>query len=308
MVEGEELEESEPLICPNCKSTVFRRDYEKGELVCVSCGYVIQSSLADSSPEWRAFDEEERSKKDRMGAPYSLLIHDYGLTTEIGSVKRGGHYSSENLAQLRRFKKWQNRLRVSSSEERNLSQALSLITKVGSQLNLPRYVMEHASLIYRKALRQDLAKGRSIAGIVAASLYIACRNFKVPKTLDEIAEVCSLSKKEVGRSYRYIIWSLGLSSSAPTPEVYVVRFSDKLGLPYHVEKLALRLLNAASLLKLTGGRGPTGIAAAVVYFASVIGGVKRTQREIAEVAGVTEVTIRNRYKELLEKIFVEIKI
>ncbi len=283
--------------CTNCGSTDFIKDYEHGELVCEKCGYVAEEHIVDRSAEWRAFDEEEREKRDRAGAPLSLMIHDGGLSTQVGRAP-----PSMDQEHVDRMARWQDRVRVSNSSDRNLSHALNVIMKVGDSLNLPRTILESSSLIYRRALRSKLVKGRSIHGVVAASVYISCKQFGMARTLEEVASACAIAKKEAGRSYRYVAWELSVLTPPTSPEFYVTRFSEQLELPRSVEIFALKLLKMAVDLKLTSGRGPTGLAAAVTYVASLLAGEHKTQREIAEVAKVTEVTIRNRYKELLERI------
>jgi transcription initiation factor TFIIB len=288
--------------CTNCGGRDFIKDYELGELVCERCGYVAEERIVDLTAEWRAFDEEERQKRDRAGAPLSLMIHDGGLSTTIGRAATRSSEAQLDQEQANRIARWQNRVRVSNSVDRNLSHALSVMMKVGDALNLPRTILESASLTYRKALRNKLVKCRGIHGVVAASVYISCKQFGMARTLEEIASACAMTKKEVGRSYRYVVWELSVLSPPTSPEYYVTRFSEQLELPRSVEIFALKLLKAAMELKLTSGRGPTGLAAAVTYVASFLAGEHKTQREIAEVAKVTEVTIRNRYKELLEKV------
>lgn len=293
--------------CPNCASTDLVKDYDQGELICTKCGYVAEDHEIDTSPEWRAFDEEEREKRDRAGAPLSLMIHDGGLSTTVG--RPDGRLSEKSAQaaqdQVDKIARWQSRVRVSSSVDRNLSQALNVMLKVGSMLNLPRTVLESASLTYRKALKSRLVRGRSIHGVVAASIYIACKQFGMARSLEEVANSCTISKKEAGRSYRYVAWELSIlppQMKSSSPEGYVTRFSEQLELPRSVEIFAVKLLRTAMELKLTSGRGPAGLAAAVTYVASLLAGAHKTQREVAEVARVTEVTIRNRYKELLERV------
>jgi len=288
--------------CTNCGGTDFIKDYELGELVCERCGYVAEEHIVDLAAEWRAFDEEERAKKDRAGAPLSLMIHDGGLSTMVGRVATRSSEAQIDQERANRMARWQDRVRISNSADRNLSHALSVMVKVGNALNLPRTILESASLTYRKALRNKLVKGRSIHGVVAASVYISCKQFGMARTLEEIASACAIAKKEAGRSYRYVAWELNVLPPLIPPEYYVARFSEQLELPRSVEIFALRLLKVAMELRLTSGRGPTGLAAAVTYVASLLAGEHRTQLEIAEVAKVTEVTIRNRYKELLEKV------
>lgn len=291
--------------CPECGSTRLMRDYENAEIVCMDCGVVIAAKIADRGPEWRAFDDEQRAKRTRVGAPITYTIHDKGLSTMIDWHDKdiyGKGLSPGQKAQIYRLRKWQRRIRVSDATERNLAFALSEITKIASNLNLPKNIVETASLIYRRAVKERLIRGRSIQGVTSAAIYLACRQCGLPRTLEEIAQASSVDKKEIGRSYRFLIKELNYFIPPLKPSQYVTKFSNQLTLQGKVEEIAHKILAAAKDLKLTSGRGPTGIAAAASYIASVLTGERKTQREIAEIAQVTEVTIRNRYKELVEKL------
>jgi transcription initiation factor TFIIB len=238
-------------------------------------------------------------------------IHDKGLSTMIDWRDRDSHgkdLTPKRRAQIYRLRKWQRRIRVSDATERNLAFALSEIDRMASHLNLPRNVREAAALIYRKAVEERLIRGRSIEGVAAAALYAACRESKVPRTLDEIAEVSRVSKKEIGRSYRFIARELLIHLRPTSPIDYIPRFGSDLGLSGAVQSKAIELLKEATKKGLTSGRGPTGVAAAAIYIASVLCGERRTQRDVADVARVTEVTVRNRYKELCEKLGLDVEL
>jgi transcription initiation factor TFIIB len=291
--------------CPECGSTRLMRDYECAEIVCMGCGYVVAAKLADQGPEWRAFDDEQRTKRARAGAPLTFTIHDKGLSTMIDWHDRdvyGKRIAPGQKAQIYRLRKWQRRIRVSDATERNLAFALSEISKISNNLNLPKNILETASVIYRKAVKERLIRGRSIQGVTAAAIYVACRQCGVARTLDEIAQASTVNKKEVGRSYRFLIKELNYFIPPLKPSQYITKFSNQLTMQGKVEEIAHKILSAAKEMKLTSGRGPTGIAAAASYIASVLTGERKTQREIAEIAQVTEVTIRNRYKELVERL------
>jgi transcription initiation factor TFIIB len=297
--------------CPECGSTKLMRDYECAEIVCMDCGFVIAAKLADRGPEWRAFDDEQRAKRARTGAPLTYTIHDKGLSTMIDWHDRdiyGKRLSPGQKAQIYRLRKWQRRIRVSDATERNLAFALSEISKISNSLNLPKNILETASVIYRKAVKEHLIRGRSIQGVTSAAIYVACRQCGLARTLEEIAQASSINKKEVGRSYRFLIKELNYFIPPLKPSQYITKFSNQLTMQGKVEEIAHKILSTARDLKLTSGRGPTGIAAAASYIASVLTGERKTQREIAEIAQVTEVTIRNRYKELVERLMFEISL
>lgn len=301
----------EKSICPSCGSKELAEDYSRGEKVCQSCGLVIAEEIIDQGPEWRAFDSEQRQKRSRVGAPENYSIHDKGLSTRISWQNRDAYgkvIPTRNRAQIYRLRKWQRRTRISDGTERNLAVALSNLSRMSSTLNLPRNVRETASMIYRKAVRKKLIRGRSIEGIAAAVLYAACRQCNVPRTLEEMSRVTDLPKKEIGRNYRHLSRELELKLLPTTPQDYISRFCGRLNLTTDVQIKALNLLKQAQQKELTSGRGPTGMSAAAIYISSVICEERITQREIAEVAGVTEVTIRNRYKELVNKLEININV
>jgi transcription initiation factor TFIIB len=301
----------EEIECPECGGIHLVRDYARGELVCEDCGLVLDEQLIDQGPEWRAFDADQGEKRARTGAPMTFTIHDKGLSTEIGWKNKDSYGKSiptRNRAQLYRLRKWQRRIRVSNATERNLAFALSELDRMASGMGLPRNVRETAAVIYRKAVNKNLIRGRSIEGVVAASLYGACRQCNVPRTLDEIASASRVGRKEIGRTYRFMTRELKLKLMPTRPEDYISRFCSELKLGGEVQTKAMDILADAAKKELTSGRGPTGVAAAAIYIASILCNARRTQREVADVAGVTEVTIRNRYKELTEKLDIEIQL
>jgi len=297
--------------CPECRSTHLVRDYERGELVCEECGLVVDEQFIDQGPEWRAFDAEQGEKRARTGAPMTYTIHDKGLSTEIGWKNKDSYGKSiptRNRAQLYRLRKWQRRIRVSNATERNLAFALSELDRMASGMGLPRNVRETAAMVYRKAVTKNLIRGRSIEGVVAASLYASCRQCNVPRTLDEIASASRVGRKEIGRTYRFMTRELKLKLLPTSPQDYISRFCSELKLSGDVQTKAIEILKRADDKELTSGRGPTGVAAAAIYIGSILCNERRTQREVADIAGVTEVTIRNRYKELTEKLGIEVSL
>jgi len=309
LADKEKQKIEETVKCPECNNSFIIRDHSRAELVCRNCGLVIDEDLIDYSPEWRAFDSEQREKRSRVGAPMTYMIHDKGLSTMISWKNRDSYGKSiptRNRAQIYRLRQWQRKIRISNSVERNLMVALSALDRMSSGLNLPRAVRETAAMIYRKVALKNLIRGRSAEGISAASLYAACRQCNVPRTLDEISKAANMSKKETGRNYRFISRELKLKLLPTSPQDYISRFCSELKLSSDVQAKTLEILKEAAKHELTSGRGPTGIAAASLYIASVLCGERRTQSEISEVAGVTEVTIRNRYKELAEKMDIDI--
>ena len=287
--------------CPECKSTKIIEDASRGERYCNDCGSIIKDSIVDTGQEWRAFDSEQMGRRARGGAPLTFTKHDKGLTTEIGKGL-GELYKvpPKKRAQYYRLTKWHKRL--IKSKDRNLSFALSELQRIISFLNLPRPIHERIARYYEQAVNKGLVRGRSIESVVAAITYAISREFGSPRTLEEISEASGVEKREIGRTYRYIARELEIRILPADPVTYVPRFCSMLGLSDKVQARSIDILKKAKKFDITSGKGPTGVAASAIYVACVLEGEKRTQREVADVVGVTEVTIRNRYKEVIEKL------
>lgn len=285
--------------CPECKSSNIQYDHIRGESVCGSCGFVISESMIDVTQEWRAFDEDQRSRRVRTGAVLTPTKHDQGITTEIGKG-RGELFkvASKKRAQYYRLAKWHKRL--IKSRDRNLSFALSELQRLVSLLNLSKAVHEKVAKLYQQAVVKGLVRGRSTESIIAALLYTTCREEGAPRTLDEISKSSGINKKDIGKTYRYIARKLRIRILPAKAQDYVPRFGSLLTLSEKVQVKAVDVLDEAAKKDVTSGKGPIGVAAAALYIAAVLAGEKKTQREVADVIGVTEVTIRNRYKEMVD--------
>ena len=288
--------------CPECTGRLIN-DGEHGETVCEECGLVVEEDNVDRGPEWRAFDAKEKNEKSRVGAPTTNTMHDKGLSTNIDWRDKdayGNSLGSRQREKMQRLRKWNERFRTRDSKERNLKQALGEIDRMASALGLPDNVRETASVIYRRALDEDLLPGRSIEGVSTSCVYAAARQAGVPRSLDEIGDVSRVEKSEVARTYRYVVRELSLEVKPADPESYVPRFASGLGLSDEAEHRARELLRTAKEQGVHSGKSPVGLAAAAVYAAALLTNEKTTQAEVSDVADISEVTIRNRYHELLE--------
>ena len=300
--ESETESEHDGLQCPECSGNVITDD-EHGETVCDDCGLVITEDSVDRGPEWRAFDSAEKDQKSRVGAPTTNTMHDKGLSTNIDWRNKDAYGRSLGARQrqkMQRLRKWNERFRTRDSKERNLKQALGEIDRMASALGLPDNVRETASVIYRRALDEDLLPGRSIEGVSTSCVYAAARMAGVPRSLDEIADVSRVEKSEIARTYRYVVRELSLEVKPADPEQYVPRFASSLDLSEESEMRAKQLLKNAKEQGVHSGKSPVGLAAAAVYAAALLTNEKTTQAAVSEVADISEVTIRNRYHELLE--------
>src|SRR3989338_2860334 len=291
--------------CPECESVDLTYDSQKGEVVCNECGLIVEEKIVDTGQESGGqFDKSE--KRGRGGAPISIQKYDKGLTTNVGEISDIYKLEAGQTRKFLRLKKWQER--VSTSIERNLRLAMAELRRVASFLNLPSVIRDEASRVYNYVLQRGLVRGRSMESVIAACIYAACRSYNIPRTLDEIADASDVERKEIGRTYRFIVRKLKIKVRPSSPKDYISRFSSILHLSPRTQNEALRILKKADISELTSGRGPAGIAAAALYVAALLNDEKKTQREVADVAGITEVTIRNRYKELIDKLKLEDKL
>jgi len=291
--------------CPECGSINLTYDEQRGEVICNDCGLVVEEKIVDRGQELHGqFDKAE--KKGRGGAPLSMQKFDKGLTTNVGEISDIYKLEAGQTRKFLRLKKWQER--VSTSIERNLRLAMAELRRVASFLNLPNVVRDEASRVYNFVLQRGLVRGRSMESVIAACIYAACRSYDIPRTLDEIANASDVERKEIGRTYRFIMRKMGIKVKPSSPKDYISRFASILHLSPKTQNHALKILKKADISELTSGRGPAGIAAAALYVAALLNDEKKTQREVADVAGITEVTIRNRYKELIEKLGIEDKL
>ncbi len=289
--------------CPVCGDKLIG-DLEKGENVCPNCGYAT-SAPADSGPEWKAMDLEEKNRRVRVGSPTTLSLHDFGLSTMIGTSPRDSHgkyIDSATRASVERMRKWDNRTRTVSSEDRGLAIVLAKIAELCDSLNLPKNVAETAAQIYRTSARMKVAKSKSILGMTAATVYLACRKCGVSRTLKEVARAAGMEKGSVARYFRLVLKEVEKEYvPPPSVEKYISKLVNLAKIDPKVEHLALLLSRQTADSNISSGKAPVGLAAAYVYMASVMAGEKFPQREVAEYAEVTEVTVRNRCRDVLDR-------
>jgi transcription initiation factor TFIIB len=289
-------------VCPECGGRL-ESDSEHGEIACIECGLVVEEDEIDHGPDWRAFNSEERDQKARVGAPTTNMMHDKGLSSKIDWRNEDAHgntLSSRQRQKMQRLRTWDERFRTRDSKERNLKHALGEVSRMASALGLPKATRETASVIYRRALEENLLPGRSIEGIATAAVYAAARQTGVPRSLDEVATVSRIEKLTLMRAYRYIARELGLEIAPADPLDYLPRFASDLEISEEAEQQARKLLENAIEEGYTSGKNPTALAGAALYAAGLLVNGKVTQGTVGEVADISEVTVRNRYKELLE--------
>ena len=288
-------------LCLRCGKNSLLSDDVTGERFCSKCGFVISETLQDSGPEWRSFSKDGGADPARTGAPSSLMIHDMGLSTVINPINKdasGKPLSTSMKSTIERLRTWDSRSKVNASADKNLRQALSQLSTLKDKLSLSDSVIEKASYIYRKALEKGLVRGRSISALIAAALYAACRDTETPRTLKDVADAGNIKKKDISRCYRILHQELELKMPVVNPIQCIARISSKLDISEKTKRYAVKVLKDAQERKESAGKDPMGLAATALYLSCVRNGVSITQRDLAEAAGVTEVTIRNRYKGL----------
>jgi transcription initiation factor TFIIB len=285
--------------CPECGGTEVVDPSGDGELVCKECGLILEAEAVDDREEWRAFTQRETERKARAGEPVTYTRHDMGVSTEIGTgAGELSKVAGRKRAQYARLQEWHSRR--TGAKNRNLGFAYSELRRLGSQLSLPDAVQEEAARLYEKAVDKELVKGRSMEGVLTAVVYAVARDHGTPRTLDELTDAVGIESREIGRTYRYVARELGLDIMPVDPEDYLPRFASALDLSGAVQARGRRLIEDARAANLFLGKGRTGVAAAALYTAAVLEGERRTQQAVADVAGVTVVTIRNRYQEIVD--------
>jgi len=285
--------------CPECGGSVVS---EAGtETVCTDCGLVVGTDRVDHGPEWRSFDDDRRPNR-RVGAPATELRHDRGLSATVGWDDRDGYgqrLSSAQRRRMNRLRKLDSRYQVRDARDRNLRHALGEIDRMGCALGLPDGVREAAAVTYRRALAEDVVLGRSIEAVASACLYAAARQAGTPRSTDEVATVSRVEKLPFVRAYREVARELGLEVDLADPAAYLRRYASELSAWSETEREARRLLRAGQGAGAHVGKSPTALAAAALYAAGLRSGQAMTQAEVCDVADVCEVTIRNRYQDLL---------
>lgn len=285
--------------CSRCWKSSPITDLETGEIFCGDCGFVLSERVEYSGPEWRSF-LDDKTNRGRTGAGASLAKHDQGLSTIINPINKD--VSGKPLSVL--MKKTLRRLRILDTRshqthvDRNLIQAFNELNRLKDKLTISDAVIERAAYIYRKAIEHKLVRGRSISAMIASALYAACRDTETPRTLNDVAEVSNIKRKEIAKCYRLLYRELDLKMPVVDPIHCVARISSLLEITEKTKRYAAKVLKISQEHEESAGKDPMGLAAAALYLACVKNGEEMTQHDIAEASNVTEVTIRNRCKSL----------
>lgn len=268
--------------------------------MCSCCGLVFSDKALESRAEWRNFDFEKNNSV-RTGSPTSLAYHDMGLSTVIGkanSDSSGRKLDSSMLQAIQRLRVWDFRTQAHSSTDRNLIRAFNELDRVKDKLGLSDAIIEKTAYIYRKAREKQLIRGRSTSSILSAAIYIACREMSASRTLKEVIDITNIKRKVISRAYRMLVSELDIKMPLVDPMKCVAKIANKAKLSEKTTRMAMRTMSDLTKKEISAGKGPMGLAATVLYLSCLSNNEHATQRDIAEAAGVTEVTIRNRVKDL----------
>jgi transcription initiation factor TFIIB len=303
---------SEPSLprCPDCNSNRLAFDSTRGEVSCGNCGLVVEDSYIDQTAEWRAYTKEQHVNRARTGTPKNLLSYDhYGTLIDYSNRDIfGNSLSPEKASQMFRLRTLQRRAVLQYGTERNLLRALNEIKRISSQLNLTLKVRETAAMIYRKILKTGLVRGRSTEALVSAALYLACRLHKHPASLEDVSDKTRLSKKKLAKNFRLLLKHLDLKMPLASPDSSIAKFASILEFSPKVLTEAQEILARAKEAKITVGKNPNSLAAAALYIAAIQNKTKCPQNEIAKTCQITEVTLRNRYKEFIRVLGIKISL
>ena len=288
-------------ICNNNNGQIIT-DNESGEIICRNCGMVMLDNVQETRPEWRSFTTDEgNNTRSRTGMPTSLARHDKGLATIIGRTNKdasGQVLDAAMRTTMERLRTWDFRTQAHTSTDRNLRQAFSELDRLKDKLGLPDSVIEKTAYIYRKVQERGLVRGRTISSVLAAAAYIACREMGMSRTLDDIAHLNNIKHKELARTFRLLVLELDLKVPMIDPMKCVVKVANKAKLSEKTKRKAMNIMHDIIKSGVSAGKDPMGLAGSVIYMSSINTGETITQMDIADAAGVTEVTIRNRYKDI----------
>ena len=286
--------------CSKCGSTNLVTDFDAGEEVCANCGLVITEGFLNSGPEWRAFSNSEKMERSRASSVMSFSLYDKGFSTGFNLSRDGlgNQLNIETRQRMNRLRKYNTRSKMDDTWGRNLSIAMAELDRLTARLHIPPSLKEQSAIIYRRALKEDLIRGRSIDAFVAASIYAGCRTNGVPRSLKSISTESSRDHSEIARSYRILIRDLKIKMPIDDPIKFVSGIAAKLKLKRATEFHAIDILREARKKRELTGKDPRGVAAAALYMACLANRERRIQKEIATAAGTTEVTLRNRLRGL----------
>ncbi|HZC21407.1 MAG TPA: TFIIB-type zinc ribbon-containing protein [Nitrososphaeraceae archaeon] len=297
------------LTCSICyNDSTLITDQESGEIVCSSCGQVISDTIQQSlegATTWGSSKIGNDNNNRAVGMPISAARHDMGLATLIGKANKdasGRMLDAAMRTTMERLRTWDYRTQIHTPTDRNLKSAFSQLDNLKDKLALPNSAVEKAAYIYRKAQERGMVRGRTIRSVLAATSYIVCREMGISRTLKDIAMAADVRPKDLSRTYRLLVFELDLKVPIIDPMKAIARIANKAELKETTKRQAINIMYEVTKRELSAGKDPMGLAASVLYLASHMTRDYTTQIDIAEAAAVTEVTLRNRSKDLRDKL------
>lgn len=283
----------------SCNESIIITDFETGEMICQSCGRILQENITDTRKEERSFTQDQH-------APTSLTMHDMGLSTIIGKYNRdfiGKPLGYEMKQSMNRMRMWDSRSQAKTSSEKNLRIALYEMVKLKEKLGLSDAIIDRAAYLYRKAARAQLVRGRTVKSVVGACVYAACRDMETTRTIIDISNHLQEKRKLIAKSYRILFQNLRLTVPVTDPINCIIKFANNLQIPEITKREAIKIFDILKEKELTAGKNPNAVAATVIYMAGIKTNINLSQHEITLISGITSVTIRNRlqdYKKYIE--------
>ncbi len=288
--------------CSVCNGNhVVITDPERGEIICSNCGHVMVDKIQETMQEWRAFNYTDKgNSRSRMGTTSSLARHDMGLYTIIGQTNRdasGHNLTAPVLSTISRLRVWDNRTQLDPSSyspsHRNFQTTFNNLARSKDKLGLSYAIIEKTAYIYRKAHKRGLIRGRSMQALLAACVYIACREMENPRTLRDLATIMNIKRKDITRSFRMLVLELDFKIPLIDPMKCIIRISNNLDLSEKTKRKAMRMMDNVIRSRISAGKNPMGLAASILYLSCLLNGDQKNQTAFAQAAGVTELTIRN---------------
>lgn len=294
------------IICSTCNlnDMIPITDPDSGEMICSNCGQVVLDKIQESGPEGHSFTSDWINySRSRTGMPTSLARHDKGLATMIGRTNKdasGQLLDASVYNMMKRLSIWDFRTQSYTPTDRNLRYAFDQLNKLKDKLGLSHAAIEKAAYIYRRAQRRGLVRGRTILAVLSAAAYIACRELGTPRTLNDIAVISNIKRKQIAKTYRLLVFELDLKIPVVDPIKYIVRVANKANLSEKTKRQAMDIMNKVTKVGIISvGKDPMGIAASVLYLSCIKSSERSiSQMDIADAAGVTGVTLRTRLKDL----------
>ncbi len=287
--------------CTLCKTSTLVFDAETSETICSSCGSVVNDNAESLGPEWRVYSAEDIQSRGRTGMPTSLAFHDMGLSTFISYSNvdaNGAVLSAEQMSKVQRMRRWNKISSNNRSYHRNLKTAFAILNTVKDKLSLNEAISEKSAYIYRKALDRHIIKGRSIRALMVASVYAACRELNIPRTLDEIAQTANADVIFSGKCYRLLVRNLKLHLPVIDSNAYLSKIANKARIGEKTYRKAIDMLTTIRENPISHGKDPNALAVAVLYAACLKQGEKVSQAQIAVAGDTSIVTLRKRYQDV----------